>query len=199
MTLRLLWTAPVGLTTWFSNVLPLDGQIYVGSLGAEFRQTQDTADGVVRINGTSGAAELIFTPPPEHRGPRDVLGLAAGDAELFVACANGSVYAVDPEGQPRWHAHAGDPIISPPLAADLNRDGATDVVVVTRATKGTTAKAVALSGRGGRTIWATTVAHPPAGDPLLGATLALGPLRADGGPELFVTLPTGDLAVLSPR
>ncbi len=199
VTLRPLWTAPVGLTTWFSTILPLDGQIYVSSLGAEFQQAQDAADGVVRVNGSTGAAELVFTPPPEHRGPRDVLGLAAGDDELFVACANGSVYAIDPNGQPRWHTHAGDPIISPPLTTDLNRDGAPDVVVVTRAAKGTTAKAVALSGRGGRTIWATTVAHPPAGDPLLGATLALGPLRPDAGPDLFVTLPTGDLAVLAPR
>jgi hypothetical protein len=197
--LRWLWDAPVGLTTWFTTILPLDGQIYVASLGSEFHDAADQADGVVRVDGRTGAAELLFSPPATQRGPRDVIGLAAGDDGLFVACSNGSVYLIDPEGQVRWQVHAGDPIVGPPLATDLNRDGTCDVIVVTRATKTTSAKAVALSGRGGKTIWATTVAKPPASETLLGATLALGRLLPDASPDLLVTLPSGAVVVLNPR
>jgi hypothetical protein len=197
--LKWLWEAPVGLTTWFTTILPLDGQIYVASLGSEFHDAEDQADGVVRVDGRTGTAELLFSPPLPQRGPRDVIGLAAGDDGLFVACSNGSVYLIDPEGQMRWHVHAGDPIVGPPLATDINHDGTTDAVVVTRATKATSAKAVALSGRGGKTLWATTVAKPPASETLLGATLALGRLLPDASPELLVTLPNGDVAVLNPR
>lgn len=192
--LRPLWEAPIGLTAWFTTILPLDGQIYVASLGREFNDTQDTADGVVRVDGRTGAAELWFTPPSQHRGPRDVIGLAAGDEGLFVACYNGSVYDVDAEGRARWHVHVGDPIVAPPLSVDVNRDGATDVLVVTRA-----GKVVAISGRQGKTQWVTSVARSSPGESVLGASLALGDVLGREEPELVVTLPNGEVDVLALR
>ena len=71
------WESPVGLTAWFSTILPLDGYIYVASLGVGLDSPDDQADGVVRVNGVDGTCELFFSPPPEHHGPRDVIGLAA--------------------------------------------------------------------------------------------------------------------------
>jgi outer membrane protein assembly factor BamB len=191
------WVAPVGLTAWFTTILPLDGQIYVASLGADFDGGPDAADGVVRVDGASGSAELWFMPPPEHRGPRDVIGIAAGDEGLFVGCHNGSVYYVDATARVLWHVHVGDPIAAPPLAVDTNLDGVTDVVVVTRA-----GKVLALSGHQGKTAWVASVARPAVGQTLLGATLALGPprrIRGQAEPELIVTLPPGQIDVLSLR
>lgn len=188
------WVAPVGLTAWFTTILPLDGQVYVASLGADFNDPQDEADGVVRVDGRSGAAELLFIPPAEHCGPRDVIGLAAGDDGLLVACHNGSVSCIDADGKPRWHAHVGDPIIGPPLAADANQDGVTDVMVPTRA-----GRVVALNGRQGRTMWVASVARPPTGHTMLGATLSLGDVLPGAEPELVVSMPAGEVAVLSAR
>jgi outer membrane protein assembly factor BamB len=194
VTLKPRWVAPVGLTAWFTTVLPVDGQIYVASLGESFEDPADPADGVVRVEGASGAAELLFMAPPEHRGPRDVIGIAAGDEGLFVACDNGSVYYVDAAGQVLWHTHVGDPIVAPPLAADTNLDGVTDAIVVTRG-----AKVVALNGRQGKTSWVSSLRRPATGSTLLGATLALGNVLGLAEPELFVTLPPGQIEVLALR
>lgn len=194
VTLRPLWTAPVGQTAWFSTILPLDGQVYVASLGSDFTDSEDTADGVVCVDGRAGSSELWFVPPGQHRGPRDVIGVAAGDRALFVACYNGSVYDVDLEGRAQWHVHVGDPIVAPPLSADVNRDGVTDVLVVTRA-----GKVIALSGRQGRTIWVANVGRSSPGDSVLGATLALGNPLPSNEPEAVVTLPNGEVDVLALR
>lgn len=188
------WVAAIGLTAWFTTILPLDGQIFVASLGADFNDPPDRADGVVRVDGVTGAADLFFIPPETHRGPRDVIGLAVADRGLIAACYNGSVYSLDARGQLRWHAHIGDPVVAPPLAVDLNRDGTTDALLVTRG-----GRVVALNGRNGRTIWVTSVGRPGRGGDLLGATLALGDVLARGENEVLVTLPTGRIEVLGLR
>jgi len=192
--MELLWVAPVGLTSWFSTVLVVDGDLYVASLGAAFNDARDVADGVVRVNGVDGASEVFFSPPATHRGPRDVVGLAVADAGLAVACYNGSVYSVDTQGALRWSTHVGDPIVGGPLCADVNRDGATDVIVATRG-----GKVAALSGRGGRTLWAAGITKAARHDQALGATLALGRLGERGDPDLIVSFPDGALAIVSPR
>lgn len=194
VTLKPRWVAPVGLTAWFTTILPLDGQIYVASLGASFDDASDAADGVVRVDGASGTAELLFMPPPEHRGPRDVIGIAAGDEGLFAACHNGSVYYINAQGSLLWHVHAGDPIVAPPLAVDTNLDGITDVIVATHG-----GKVMALSGRQGKTTWVASVARPAAGQKLLGTTLALGNVMGQAEPELVVTMPPGQIEVLALR
>jgi outer membrane protein assembly factor BamB len=199
-----VWTATVGFSAWFTTIIPLDGQIYVASLGAHFDDPQDRADGVVRVDGQTGASTLIFTPPAEHRGPHDVIGIAACGDGLYAACYNGYVYRLDREGQVRWHKHVGGPVVSPPLVVDVNQDGEPDVIVVTRA-----GKVVALSGKRGAELWVTPVSQPAAGRDMLGATLALGrtgpwtrlgsdALRA-AGLELVVTTPAGDVEVLALR
>lgn len=192
VTLQLAWRAPVGLTAWFTTILPLDGQIYVASLGAAFDDVEDSADGIVRVDGATGEAGWLFNPPPVYRGPRDVIGLAAGEECLFVACYNGAVFCVDAAGQSCWHVHVSDPIVAPPLSIDINRDGTADVVVATRA-----GRVIALSGKQGKTIWVAGVARPTAGQNMLGATLAVGNVLGQADAELVVTMPPGDVEVLA--
>lgn len=190
----LRWTTPIGLTGWFSTIQVLDGQIYVASLGTAFDDVEDEADGVIRVDGATGAAEYIFIPPAQTRGPRDVIGVAACDEGFFVACYNGVVFAIDPAGALRWRVHVGDPVVAMPLAIDFNRDGSDDVIVATRG-----GKVVALSGRQGKTAWATSVARAPAGETMLGATLAMSPALGRGEPGLLVTMPTGQVRILGVR
>lgn len=206
------WSAPVGLTGWFSNILVLDGVVFVPSLGrAAFDDADDAddADSVVRIDGRTGQAARIFEPP--DRGPRDILGLAAGDDILFAACANGFVYAIEPNGRLRWRAHVGAPIVSGPLAIDLGRGvrgrpAHLDVVVVNQL-----GRAVALRGANGAGLWTQSVSRerdlPLARTGYRGwlgpsATLASGALRGRGehaAAEIIVATSAGDLRVLSPR
>ncbi len=191
--LELRWEAPIGLTAWYTTIIPLDGQIYVASLGESFDTTNDPADGVVRVDGTNGAAELIFSPPDRPgRGPRDVLGIAASEDGIFAACQNGTLFSLDADGKPRWDQHVGGPIVSAPLSVDINDDGHTDVVVVT-----SEAKVVALNGDNGRTLWVASLPKPPAGADMLGATLALGDILPGQGAELIATTPPGDTEVLA--
>ena len=193
--LDLRWTAPVGLTAWFSTMIPLDGHIYVASLGANFDDPDDAADGVIRVDGATGQAEFFFEPPVgPGRAARDIVGLAAGSDCLFAACLNGMIYSLNPDGTVRWSTHVGSPAAGPPLSVDFNHDGATDVIVVTRA-----GNAVALSGQTGRTVWVTTIAEPTNGTGMLGSTLALTDALPDGGTELIATAPLGDVVVLSLR
>ena len=196
--LKPLWEtpAPVGLTAWFSTIIPLDGQIYVASLGTSFGDEHDTAEGIVRVNGGNGRAELLFQPT-EGR-VRDVIGIAAGDGCLFAACRNGFVYCVELDGRMRWKTSVGAPPSGPPLSIDINHDGISDVITVT-----SRQKVVAISGRTGKTVWvAQTSGRRPASDTsesAVGATLAVGPVTEAGRHELVVTTADGSIRVLATR
>lgn len=189
------WSAPVGLTGWFTTILPLDGQIHVASLGTEFAAADDRADGVVRVDGRTGDSELLFAPPAEHRGPGDLVGLAAGGGGLLAAAYNGYVYALGRDGRLLWSAHAGAPIVGAPLALDVNGDGVRDALVVTRV-----GKVVALHGARGTALWVTGLAGVRGPDAVaLGATLALGNVLGDSAPEVIVTTPAGQVELLAAR
>lgn len=193
--LQLQWQAPIGLTDWFTSIIPLDGQIYVATLGAAYNDPRDAADGIVRVDGRTGQAELFFRPS-EGR-VRDVIGLAAGRNCLFAACRNGLLYCVRPDGTSQWQARIGDVPAGPPLAYDLNRDGVTDVAVVAAG-----GQVVAFNGRDGTTLWATAAPRRAArregaGD--LGAALAVGRVLSDDQNDVIVTTPPGQVHVLNAR
>jgi outer membrane protein assembly factor BamB len=191
-----LWEAPVGLTAWFSTILPLDGQIYLASLGASFGNDRDAADGVVRVDGQSGAAALIFTPP--DGGVRDMLGIAAGDNCLFAACRNGFVYCIRPDGQLGWSTRAGGLLASGPMTADLSGGGSLKVLVIRQ-----DGKVLAIDGESGKSLWNSQtpklgVKSKPGADALCGATLALGPLL-NGERDVIATTVDGTVRVLNAR
>lgn len=189
------WTAAVGLTAWFTTIIPLDGSIYVASLGGSFADPEDLADGVVRVDAQSGESELLFAPPDDHHGSRDIIGLAAGTRCLFAACRNGHVYCLSPAGELEWSAHVAAPIAAAPLTVDTNRDSTTDVIVATLA-----GDVVALSGRNGHTTWVTSIADVALADEaLMGTTLALGQVLPRDEAELIVTTPDGIVALLAVR
>jgi hypothetical protein len=190
------WSAAIGRTAWFSTILPLDCSIYVASLGATLSEVDDFWDGVVRVDGVTGKAELIFQPP--DRIPRDVIGLASSGRGLFVATRNGFVYSIDFEGQMLLRGYVVSSIVSAPLAIDINGDGVRDCVVVTEA-----GKVVAVSGQNGSTPWVIdlpggrpSTADPP---PLVQATLSAGDLYANRGLEILVMTESGEVTVLSAR
>lgn len=193
--LELAWKAPVGLTAWFSTIIPIGGQVYVSSLGRAFEDPTDPADGVVAVDAASGESRLLFAPRAgAARAPRDIIGLAASPQGLFAASLNGYVYALDRSGGERWSTHVGSPIIAPPLAYDFTDDGVVDVIVMTRA-----GQVVGLSGQTGRTSWAESIARPGPADAVIGGTLALASAVRGQGPEVAASFPTGEVELLSAR
>ncbi|TWT42172.1 outer membrane biogenesis protein BamB [Phycisphaerae bacterium RAS1] len=189
------WEAPVGLTAWFSVILPLDGQIYVASLGESFVAEDDAADGVVRVSGADGRAELLFRP--SERGRRDVVGLAAAGGRLYIACRNGVLYCTDDAGGLLWKTAVGAEWISPPLLLPAARGDAALVIGV--ASPGTV---VAYSAGTGRTVWTTPLKSGRAsgrdtGDLRTSATLTLAEVFGPRSSELLVTLSDGTIAVLT--
>lgn len=187
-----LWTAPIGLTAWFTPLLALDGQVYAGTLGSGLESADDPSDGLVHIDGATGVPSLIFTPP--DRGPRDILGIAAGDRVIFLACRNGYVYCVAPDGTPRWKTFLGAAIASIPLVHDVNRDGVLDVIVATHHDK-----ILALSGATGRDFWSASRGRtgPRRESGLIGVNLALGDLLGNPGSEIVATWLDGHVRILS--
>ncbi|MBL8878194.1 MAG: PQQ-binding-like beta-propeller repeat protein [Phycisphaerales bacterium] len=189
------WEAPVGLTAWFSTIISLDGRIYVSSLGAGFDVVDDEADGVVRVDGASGASEYIFRPL-SRRGS-DIVGIAAGANRLFVASRGGAIYAIDLDGGVIWEAAIDGIVFSPPLSMDVNRDGMDDAVIATR-----TGRIVALSGANGKPIWSLGASRRPGGrgsandEVAAAATLAAGHIASDSSPDILAVFPDATLRIL---
>ncbi len=189
------WTAPVGLTSSATLILPIDRAIYVGSQGAALDQADDLHDGIVRVDALTGISELVFEPP--ERGQRDVVGLAAGSEVVIAATRGGWVYAVQPDGKLLWKERAGRQVSGDVLTLDITRDNVADVVVPVDG-----ATLVCLNGATGRGLWRTALPQLGSGA-VRGrraghATLvALGELLAEAGPELLATTQEGGVFVLS--
>ncbi|MFO0839292.1 MAG: PQQ-binding-like beta-propeller repeat protein [Phycisphaerae bacterium] len=184
--LELRWSAPIGLTASFTSILAIDRAIYVGSLGSAFDAADDPHDGVVRVDAQTGISELLFEPP--ERGPRDVVGLAAGTDLLVAACRNGWVYGIRPDGKLVWKEKAGRVVVGGPLMVDITRDDVADAIV---AVDGQTL--VCLNGSSGKGLWRSAL--PALGNARArragGVGLALGDVLADAGDELIATAGAG--------
>jgi len=192
VTLKTSWQAPVGLTAWFTTILPLNGRIYVPSLGAALDDPLDQADGLVIVDGKTGAAELAFVP---DAGPvRDVIGLAAGADCLFVTCRNGFVYCLTPDAKALWSFDCGAALASVPLSLEVNRDATPDGLAVTEG--GTL---LAIDGRTGKRLWHVSLSSGPTEPgPLVRYALAAGDVLGEGKTRVLAAGDDGSLAVLSP-
>lgn len=200
VTLESTWRAPIGLTAWYTSILPLDGKVYVSTLGTTFDDTEDTSDGVVRIDGATGAADMFFEPP--DKGPRDVIGLAAARDLLFAASRNGYLYGIDKSGAVSWKSSLGAAAASLPMVFNANKDDSPDVCVVTAK-----AQVVAVSGASGKTLWITPLDSAARGDAFGGggaaesraliATMALGDVPGFAGPTILVATSGGPVIALN--
>lgn len=184
VTLQQAWQAPVGLTGWFSTPLALDGKIYIPSLGRALNDPSDLDDGVVIVDGATGAAHLI--PELQTKGSRDVLGLSAGNERIFAVQLNGYVSAMSLDGVQQWLTNAGDLAAGAPLSCDVDKNGVIDVIVPLK--NGRTA---ALHGATGKVLWR---GKQLGGSDAIGAVLSIG-----RGGIVWLTTPEGHIAALDPR
>ncbi|MFN0135573.1 MAG: PQQ-binding-like beta-propeller repeat protein [Phycisphaerae bacterium] len=202
VTLESRWRAPIGLTAWYSNILPLDGSVYVATLGSAFDDASDAADGIVRIVGATGETAMLWQP--SDGGPRDIVGLAAGRDALFAASRNGFLYCVARDGVQQWKSPLGAAAGSSPLVLDANKDDTPDVAIVT-----TQGRVIVINGNGGKALWVTPLDGAGRGEAFLGAagtseqramnaSLMLGDVPGYQGPSLIVTTTSGMIIALNP-
>lgn len=171
------WRAPIGLTDSHSNLLIVDGKIYVPTLGAEIGGREDDADGLVIVDGKTGASRLVFQP--SGAGQREPAGIAFANGAVVLASRDGFVYAVRPDGREDWRLAVGAPLAAPPLITFVNTDSIADVIVWTEQDR-----LVAISGAG-KTLWVSRLAAGSREEKMEGPPALALVNGADGRPEVI--------------
>ncbi len=181
--LEILWEAPVGLTDFFSTILPLDGTILVPSLGGKYDDPADPHDGIVRIDGSTGESGYLFQPGAAPGQAADILGLAVTTDAIYASCRDGYVYKLSPDGTVVWKCPLGSPAVSAPT---IRQDKKNTLVYCVTAE----GKIVAIRAASGKTRWVSRA--PKSAAPAVGCTLALERTGANRA-ILWVTEPGGAL------
>ena len=147
-----------------------------GQPGAELVFT----DGAGALHAvTRDAAELAGFPVGPFSNPRAPvitrLGLAATEPSILVA--SGTLDAIAPDGTTRWSVPLAGPATQDPALADLDGDGADEIVVaVSGANSGIEVRDATGATIGTRTGWPAALAAPATGPPIV------GPLGSPAGP-----------------
>lgn len=124
---KVLWTAKIGKTTFRTTMAVSDGQVVIGTHGATLDGKNEASDGVYVLDARSGARiRWIATP---GAGDRDVGGVALDGDNVYFTTDNAQIVAATREGKIVWKAKASGKVRPAPALADLDGDGAVDVVV----------------------------------------------------------------------
>ncbi|WAS90854.1 outer membrane protein assembly factor BamB family protein [Nannocystis punicea] len=144
--LRKLWQSEVGQTTFRTTMALVDGQIVIGTHGGSLDGKNDKTDGVYVLEAKTGKqTRLIATP---GNGDRDVGGVAIDGDTIYFTTDNAQIVAATLAGKLLWTAKASGKVRPAPALADLDGDGAVDVVVGDES--GTLR---ALNGKTGAPLW----------------------------------------------
>jgi outer membrane protein assembly factor BamB len=137
------WTAKVGLTTFRTTMALTDGFVVIGTHGKTLAGKNEASDGVYLLEPATGTeTRKIVTP---GSGDRDVGGVAVDKGTVYFTTDNSQIVAATLDGKIVWTAEASGKVRPAPALADLDGDGAVDVVVgdesgTLRALKGATGK-----------------------------------------------------------
>lgn len=212
---QVLWrTEPArvrpGPTGIFSTpaLADLDGDGRLDVIASSWGQTLDAWTAAPGISGAHipGWPQWLFDTLWSSPAIGDIDGdgkldiVVGGDCEGSIAqpCAGtgggGYVWAFNLDGSLKWkHFIAGQTVWSTPALADLNGDGAQDIVVGTGLFWPDPAgrSVQALDGKTGNTLWARGTSGRVAGSP------AVADVDGDGRPEVFIVTEGGALLSFS--
>lgn len=144
--LRSLWQAKVGQTTFRTTMAQVGEQIVIGTHGDSLEGKNDKADGVYVLAAKTGEKTRFIATPGS--GDRDVGGVAIDGETVYFTADNAQIVAATLDGKLLWTAKASGKVRPAPALADLDGDGAVDVVVGDES--GTLR---ALNGKTGAPLW----------------------------------------------
>jgi hypothetical protein len=141
---------------------------------------------------SAAAASLLFVTPigATKAPPKDAAG---GEPAVFLAVANGILYAFDEEsGNQIWTARVGADVMFPPAVATLEIDGTPTELAVVASHVGGEPGLTGVVLKTGRVRWYQTLPAPAAGPAAVVGTRAFVPLRDPLGTISEVNLMTGE-------
>ncbi len=167
------WTAKVGKTTFRTTMAVSAGKVVIGTHGATLDGKNEASDGVYVLDAKSGAQTgLVRTP---GSGDRDVGGIAIDGETVYFTTDNSQIVAATLAGKVLWTAKASGKVRPAPALADLDGDGAVDVVV------GDESGALrALRGTTGAPLWTVKTGESEYGARGYVAAVAIADLDGDG-------------------
>lgn len=167
------WSARVGKTTFRTTMAHVDGAVVIGTHGASLDGKNEASDGVYVLDARTGAQTRMIRTP--GGGDRDVGGVAVDGSTVFFTTDNGQIVAATLAGQIVWTAEASGKVRPAPALADLDGDGAVDVVVGDES--GTLH---ALKGATGRALWSVSTGESEYNHRGFVAAAAIADLDGDG-------------------
>ena len=184
--LAVKWTARVGKTTFRTTMGHTDGLIVIGTHGATLDGKNEASDGVYLLDAKTGKeTRKIVTP---GAGDRDVGGVAIDAGTIYFTTDNSQIVAATLAGKIVWTAEATGKVRPAPALADLDGDGAIDVVVGDES--GTLR---AIKGATGQPLWTVKTSESEYDARGFIAAAAIADLDADGHDDLVAASRDGIL------
>lgn len=170
------WSKEIGFTSFRTNIIEDNGNIIVGSNGADRESKEDKYDGVYILAANDG--EVKHQLGNTSAGDNDVNGVALDGKKLFFGNDNKAFYCYTTAGKLLWKYTTLDDTEGCPAVADLNKDGVKDVIFATEGFGLT-----ALNGKNGQEIWKRV--HPEKNYGFMGSP-ALVDLNKDGIVDVLI-------------
>ena len=143
--LRLIWKAPIGLTTYRTQALSSAGSLFIGSNGLHLRDyALDLKSGVYKIDLKSGKVKTTFAN--ERLGDMDVNGIVEVNNNLIFGNDNDELLCYEKSGKFLWRTPILGDVESSPIPVKIG--GKSAVIVSTEA-----GHLAAFDVTSGRKIW----------------------------------------------
>jgi outer membrane protein assembly factor BamB len=170
----LKWKVKIGVTTYRTNMVFHEGNIYVGSNGEDRNAKLDKLDGVYKVDAKLGTINHHFQT--QLLGDNDVNGVVIGNGRIYFGGDDRHFYCFDLETKNEiWKRHVGFEVESCPVLADMNGDEKLDVIFNAEGSGLTV-----LDGITGKLIWFNDTITNHSGN----MTPAVLDLNGDGTPDV---------------
>lgn len=180
------WATKVGKTTFRTTMAHTDGLIVIGTHGATLDGKNEASDGVYLLDAKTGAKTRMIATP--GAGDRDVGGVAIDGTSVYFTADNGKIVAATLAGQIAWTAEGSGKVRPAPALADLDGDGAIDLVVGDES-----ATLRALHGASGKPLWTVKTGENEYDARGFIAAAAIADLDGDGADDVVAAARDGIL------
>jgi outer membrane protein assembly factor BamB len=181
------WSTKVGKTTFRTTMAMVDGAIVIGTHGDTLERANEASDAVYVLDASSGKVRRKIGVP--GKGDKDVGGVAVDGGHVVFTTDNEQVVKARlSDGAVAWTAKLSGKVRPAPALADLDGQGAKDVVI---GDEGGTLHA--LDGDTGKPLWTQTTDENDYGARGFVAAAAVADLDGDGKDDVVAGARDGAL------